>query len=62
MRETYIGEFNSKIESILSNRIHDMYIVLFDTFKYDVHLVSKYIQFGMENVSINTFYIITLIN
>lgn len=57
MRETYIGEFNSKIESILSNRIHDMYIVLFDTFRYDEHWVSKYIQFGLENVSINTFYI-----
>ncbi|XP_060869408.1 U3 small nucleolar RNA-associated protein 6 homolog [Metopolophium dirhodum] len=60
MREAYTGEFNSKIKSILSNRIHDMYIELFKTFKYDVNLVSKYIQFGLENKRLTKNYKIVL--
>ncbi|XP_003247432.1 uncharacterized protein LOC100569611 [Acyrthosiphon pisum] len=60
MRGTYTGDFNTKIESILSNRIHDMYITLFKTFKYDVNLVSKYIQFGLENKKLTKNYKIVL--
>lgn len=62
MQESRIVAFNSEIESILSNRIHEMYIVLFKKFKFDVNLVSKYIQFCFENVSKHTFYIRTLID
>lgn len=51
MREAYTEDIITKVESILSNRIHDMYITLFKTFRYDVNLVSKYIQFCLENVS-----------
>jgi len=62
MKEPYIKNFKSEIKTILSNRIHDMYILLFKTFKFDVNLVSKYIQFCLENVSKIKFYILTLIN
>jgi len=56
MKETDAGDFKSEVPTILSNRVNDMYILIFKTFKFDVTLVSKYIEFCSKNVSINKLY------
>ncbi|XP_015367522.1 PREDICTED: U3 small nucleolar RNA-associated protein 6 homolog [Diuraphis noxia] len=60
MKEPDIKNFKSEIKTILSNRIHDMYILIFKTFKFDVNLVSKYIQFCLKNQKLTTNYKIVL--
>ncbi|CAH1731543.1 unnamed protein product [Aphis gossypii] len=45
MKETNIRDFNTEIVTILSKRINDVYMLLFKKFKYDITLVSSYLEF-----------------
>lgn len=62
MKETNTGDFNTEIITILSKRINDIYILFFKKFKYDVTLVSSYLEFCSKNVSKNKLYNTTLID
>lgn len=62
MKETNTGDFNTEIITILSKRINDIFILFFKKFKYDVTLVSSYLEFCSKNVSKNKLYNTTLID
>ncbi|XP_027852678.2 U3 small nucleolar RNA-associated protein 6 homolog [Aphis gossypii] len=49
VKETNTGDFNTEIITILSKRINDVYMLLFKKFKYDITLVSSYLEFCSKN-------------
>lgn len=62
MKETNSGDFNTEIITIFSKRINDVYMLLFKKFKYDITLISRYLEFCSKTVSKNKVYIKTIID
>lgn len=49
--ELTANESDMEVINVLSNRIIDLYNILFKTFEIDVTVVSDYIKFGSKSVS-----------
>ncbi|VVC46147.1 Tetratricopeptide-like helical domain,HAT (Half-A-TPR) repeat [Cinara cedri] len=53
-RENKNNSVNTELLKSFANRINDMYIIFFNSFKFDLFMISDYVQFGMQNKCLTT--------